>query len=500
MQKRFASIWFPHLATDWYAAKQPQFQAVPFVLKALSRNRIVITAANSLAQNQGISTGMSLADAKAFCPSLQVVEDNPELTTQLLHRIAEWCIRFTPVAAPQPPDGIILNATGCTHLWGGEEPYRRDIGRRLTTRGYTVRIAIADTVGGAWAVARYAKEKRVVENGQQRQALLSLPVTSLRLHSETVVRLQKLGLRCVQDIIDLPHPSLRRRFGPGLLQRLHQALGEAEEFITPVYAVEPYQERLPCIEPIVSLTGIEIALQRLLEALCHRLRAEGKGLRTAVFRCYRSDGGAQGIEIGTNRSSRNEEHLFRLFSLKLSVIEPKEGIDLFLLHATKVEDQEPAQEALWQAGGGLDDTALAELVDRLAGKMGAGAVSRYLPAEHWWPERSFKKASSLAEQPTTGWKLDRPRPVQLLSMPQRIEVTAPVSDYPPMNFRYKGTLHKIVRADGPERIEQEWWIEEGEHRDYYCVEDEEGKRYWLFRLGHYTVQRTEQWFLHGFFA
>lgn len=500
MQKRFASIWFPHLATDWYAAKQPQLQAVPFALKALLRNRVVITAANPLAQDQGIGKGMTLADAKALCPSLEVLEDKTELTTQLLHRIAEWCIRFTPVASPQPPDGIILDATGCTHLWSGEESYRRDIGSRLTARGYTVRIAIADTVGCAWAVARYAKEKRVVENGGQRKTLLSLPVTSLRLDDEVVVRLQKLGLRCVQDIVDLPPSSLRRRFGPALLQRLRQALGEEEEFITPVYAVEPYQERLPCIEPIVSLTGIEIALHRLLQALCCRFRTEGKGLRTAVFRCYRTDGGTQGIEIGTARPSYNEEHLFHLFSLKLSILEPKEGIELFLLQATKIEDYEPVQEALWQANGGLDDVALAELIDRLAGKVGAEAVSRYLPAEHWWPERSFQKASSLAEQPTAEWKLDRPRPVQLLWPPQRIDVTAPVPDYPPMNFRYNGTLHKIVKADGPERIEQEWWIAEGEHRDYYCVEDEEGKRYWLFRQGHYTAQRTEQWFLHGFFA
>lgn len=500
MQKRFLSIWFPHLATDWHTAKSPHLQNVPFVLKAPSRNREVVTAANPLAQAQGICSGMAVADAKALCSSLQVLEDKADLTTQLLNRMAEWCIRFTPVAAPQSPNGIVLDASGCTHLWGGEEPYRRDIGRRLAARGYMLRIAVADTVGCAWAVARYAKDKRVIESGGQRQALLSLPVAALRLDNETVMRLQKLGLQRIQDIVELPSSSLRRRFGPGLLQRLRQALGEEKEFITPVYPVEPYQERLPCVDPIVSLTGIEIALHRLIQTLCHRLRTEGKGLRAAVFRCYRTDGGAQGIEIGTARPSHNEEHLFRLFSLKLSVIEPKEGFELFLLHATKVEDHEPQQESLWQAAAGLNDAALAELIDRLTGKVGADAVSRYLPAEHYWPERSFKKATSLTEQPTTEWKGDRPRPVQLLATPQQIEVTAPFPDYPPMNFRYNGALHKIVKADGPERIEREWWIDEGEHRDYYCVEDEKGQRYWVFRSGHYTTGTQHQWYLHGFFA
>ncbi|HKG69574.1 MAG TPA: hypothetical protein VKA92_11945, partial [Segetibacter sp.] len=136
--------------------------------------------------------------------------------------------------------------------------------------------------------------------------------------------------------------------------------------------------------------------------------------------------------------------------------------------------------------------------DRLAGKVGSNAIRRYLPDEHYWPERSIKTASSIQEQKTTEWRLDRPRPIQLLTTPEYIEVTAPVPDYPPMNFRYKGKLHKIKKADGPERIEQEWWIQDGQHRDYYAVEDEEGYRYWLFRLGHYD--EDYQWFIHGFFA
>jgi len=89
--------------------------------------------------------------------------------------------------------------------------------------------------------------------------------------------------------------------------------------------------------------------------------------------------------------------------------------------------------------------------------------------------------------------------VQLLSKPEPIEVAAPIPDYPPMHFQYKGKLHKIRKADGPERIEREWWLDGGEHRDYYYVEDEDGQRYWLFRSGHYAVQQS-QWFIHGFFA
>ena len=270
-------------------------------------------------------------------------------------------------------------------------------------------------------------------------------------------------------------------------------------FILPIQTIELYCERLTCLDPIVTRTGIEIALQQLLETLCKRLQQEQKGLRTACFKCYRVDGKTIPVEIGTNRATFNTTHLFKLFELKLSGIEPALGIELFTLDATKVEDVSTMQGQLWQKTGGLNDTGLAELLDRFTGKFGAKHIQRYLPDEHYWPERSFKSAQNLFEENAAGWEVERPRPLQLLQSPAPIEVTAPIPDYPPMMFRYKGTLHKVMKADGPERIEQEWWLQQGQHRDYYYVEDENGCRYWIFRLGHYTDE-SYQWFLHGFFA
>jgi protein ImuB len=219
--------------------------------------------------------------------------------------------------------------------------------------------------------------------------------------------------------------------------------------------------------------------------LCKRLQQEEKGLRAACFKAYRVDGKIEQLSIATNRPSSNASHLFKLFEIKLPTIEPDLGIELFVLEAAKVEEHIPSQNDLWKATADLEDIGLAELLDRLEGKIGSSCIKRFLPDEHYWPERSIKATSSIEEKATAEWKLDRPRPIQLLSTPEHIDVTAPVPDYPPMNFRYKGKLHKILKADGPERIEQEWWIEEGQHRDYYIVEDEEGCRFWLFRLGHY---------------
>jgi protein ImuB len=498
MEKRFVSIFFRHLTTDWFALRQPHLKKLPFVLRTSSHGRMVITAANAVANQKDIHKGMVLADARAIVPALEVQDDKPDLIIKLLTRLAEWCIRFTPVVGIDPPDGLLLDVSGCSHLWNGDLPYVAEIVKKLNSRGYDVRVAMADTVGVAWAVARFGKEQ-VVAGNMHIEALMSLPPEALRLEPEVIARLHKLGLHHIRQFIRMPRASLRRRFGQHFILQLDKAIGQAMEIIEPIQPIEPYQERLPCMEPIVTATGIEIALQQLLETLCLRLQQEQKGLRTSILKAYRVDGKIEQVDIVTSRPSHSVKHLFKLFELKISSIEPDMGIELFVLEAPKVEDHFPLQEKMWEGSVGLDDIRLSELVDRIASKVGMKAIHRYVPDEHYWPERSFKYASSLQEKLTTSWRTDKLRPLQLLRTPERIDVTAPIPDYPPLLFRYKGKIHRITTADGPERIEQEWWLQQGQHRDYYRVEDEEGNRYWLFRLGHYH-DTIYQWFLHGFFA
>jgi protein ImuB len=500
MNKRFVSLYFPHLKTDWLAIRKPELRNTPLVLAAKDHNRAVITAASPAAEKEGLCEGMVVADARALLPELLVLEDRPNREARLLRGLGEWCIRWTPVTGVDGPDGLILDVSGCAHLWGGEEPYLKEILRRIRAIGYHVRGALADTMLAAWAVARYGKGYPIIAAGAQSEALGPLPCQALRLDAAAAERLQQLGLAKIDKFISMPRGALRRRFGPHLLHRLDEALGTAEESLEPICPVAPFAERLPCLEPIQTRTGIEIALQRLLNQLCGRLQQEGKGLRTAIFKGYRVDGKMETVEISTTRATHQPNHLFALFDIKLSTIEPALGIELFLLEAPKVEEASPAQTTLWSPSAGLEDNGLAALLDRLVGKFGAGVIHRYLPEERHWPERSFREATDLRETPATAWSTLRPRPVRLLPQPEPIQVTAPIPDYPPMLFRYKGVLHKTVRADGPERIEREWWIDQGPHRDYYTVEDEAGGRYWLFRSGHYRDDNSPHWFIHGFFA
>ena len=499
MAKRYMAIWFRHLVTDRMMMRRPELREVPFIFTAPERNRIVVTATNFLAETEGVYSTMAAADAKALCTGLQVFDAVTGTEAKLLRRLGLWCIRYTPLVAVDLPDGLLLDISGCDHLWGGERGYLKEIVLKLRALGYDARAAISDTMGAARAVARFGKVTPIIAPGKQGEALLGLPPSALQLEPLILERLQKLGLRTIGSFISMPRRELRRRFGEILLLRLGQALGVEDEVLVPLIPPVPFVERLPCLEPICTAVGIDIAIQKLLEALCLRMQSEGKGLRKAILKCYRVDGKLVSVGISTTRGSYSVSHLCKLFELQVSKIEPALGIELFVLEAPKVEDVDTVQEKLWAGRPGLEDTALSELLDRIATKVGPERIRRYLPSENYWPERSLRLATSLQETPSTSWRTDRPRPVRLLPRPESIEVMSLLPDYPPKVFTYNGRRHVVAKSDGPERIEREWWQDTGkQHRDYYAVEDTDGQRYWVFRSGHFNEK--PEWFLHGYFA
>lgn len=499
MKNRFVSIWLPYLLTDYFSLKNAGLRTVSFVVTKPVKGRVIIVAVNKVAEGKGIYPGMVLADARTIDPALQMKDEKEGMEYKILRRLAEWCIRFSPVAAVDSPGGVLIDASGCTQLWGTDEKYVTDITHRIQAHGFFAKVAIADTIGAAWSIARFSNT-RVVESNKHIHAICSLPPECLRIESETTERLHKLGLHEVNDLLSIPPSALRRRFGPALLQRINQAVGIGEEYLQPVFPPQPFVDRLPCPEPIVTRPGIEIALEQLLATVCQQLIAEGRGARELFFKCLRVDNKMLAISIATHAPSVNARHLFKLFSIKLDTLEPGLGIELFILEASKTDEHKPKQEKLWNQAAGFNDHRIAELIDRIAGRIGDASVSRYLPAEHYWPEHALKRSGSLNQIPESRWRTDKMRPVRLLKKPEPIEVTAPIPDYPPMMFRYRQQLHKVMRADGPERIEQEWWRQDGQHRDYYAVQDENGNRYWLFRSGHYDAEKTYSWFIHGFFA
>jgi protein ImuB len=349
MPKRFASIWFRHLLTDWKAIRQPGLKGKAYVFAEPDHGRMLITALTDEAGKYGVVEGMTVADARIIAPDLQVFDGKSGRNLKLLTGLAEWFLRYTPLVQLDPPDGLLLDVTGCTHLKGGEKAYLQEIVSRLKTIGYDVRPAIADTIGTAWGVARCASSGLIVAEGAHRRALMPLPPSALRLPFDQLLKLRNLGLHQISSFIYMPDSVLRRRFGKNMVLRLHQALGQEVEYLFPLKEPIPYSERLECLEAIKTRTVIEIALNDLLERLCKRLYGEGLGLRAAMLTWYRVDGKNGNISIGTNHASNRVQHLFKLFFIKLDNVAPGLGIELFTLDALKTEPVSDKQSELWSA-------------------------------------------------------------------------------------------------------------------------------------------------------
>jgi protein ImuB len=425
---------------------------------------------------------------------------------------------------------------------------------RLDRRGVASRIVIADTLGAAWAMARFAEVCEsviILAPGELRAALASLPVEALRLDPITAQGLRRVGLKRVGDLCAMPRDALARRFGETVARLLDQALDEIPEPLSPLGEVPSRRVRLSFVEPITEPADLMLATERLTADLVLRLAREGTGACRLDLGFHRVDGRVERISLGTARPSRDPRHIAMLFKEKLDTIDPGLGIEDMILAAYAVEPLPAEQIGLPGhtagphpfspplAGEGMGG-GIAPLLDRLGNRLGLDALSRLEPRESHIPERALVRAQphltlprlhrgplplppkgrrgpktpSLplgAERAGVRWGISDkpPRPIRLLEPPEPIDAFWLLPDDPPFRFTWRRRRHRVTQADGPERIADEWWRPEGSGadpreggdaiRDYYRVEDEEGRRFWLFRAGLHGGDREPRWFVHGIF-
>ena len=471
-----------------------------------------IAAVDPRAQALGIAPGWSLTDAQAAFPDLDAQPADREGDLAALHRLAEWATRFSPLVAPDPIDGLMLDITGCAHLWGSEEKLLSDALRRLRHHGFDVCGAIAGSIGAAWAAARFGIAP-IIPQGAVSGALAGLPVQALRLDAATVDGLNRLGLRRIGDLYPLKRAGLAQRFGTGLITRLDQALGCAGETLSPLAPPPDHKVSLGFAEPIAAPESIRRAAELLVDRLARELAEHQRGVRALKLTAYRLDNAVSTVAIGTARASAEARHLFHLLAEKLEQIDPGPGIEFISLAAERTEIVSPLQSGMIDTSQGFNgETAvsaadLAPLMDRLANRLGADRLARPTPEESHMPERAIRMVQPLAETKKKSWPNLPQRPTRLLPNPEPIDVTAPIPDDPPIMFRWRRIMHRVTWAEGPERIAPEWWRptsndanESRETRDYYRVQDEAGGRYWVYRAGLYEQGKTPRWFLHGVFA
>jgi len=440
--RRHLFLWLRRLATDRLRASAPGEPAEPLVVTLAVKSALRIVAMNDAAQHLGLRPGMPLADARAMYPALAVVESDETADRRLLDAVADWCDRYTPLIGVSAPDGLVLDITGCAHLFGGEAALCRDMLARLTAQGLAARIAVADTVGGAFAVARFGAtapsspsplvgegrgggsggygnevphfptptpdpspqggggqksreaiyECAVVTPGEMRRALAPLPVAALRLAPETVEALVELGLKRIADLIDLPRAPLAARFSEALVRRLDQALGREDEPITPRLPVPSYvaEQRFP--DPIGLERDVLATIARLAAQLGTAMERRQDGARLLQVALFRADNKVYRIEVGTGAPVRDAARIVRLFVDRLAMIgdacDPGFGFDMVRLAAVVVERSEPVQSGLMQGGFGCpdDEAEFSHLIDRLGARFGLRRVSRLVEQDTHIPE------------------------------------------------------------------------------------------------------------------
>ena len=500
-------------------------QRAPLVTSIRNGSRIEIAAACPVAQTLGLRSGMAVTQARAQIRGLDIRPADPVGDLTALRRLAILSARrWSPLTTLSGADGLFLDITGTAHLFGGEERMAHRIVRLLARAGFTAHIAIADTAGAAWALVRHADARvTICRRNEQASALASLPASALRIDAAAVELLKRLGVDDIGQLMAMPRGPLVRRFGAARVLRLDQALGDIAEPLDPVIPPEAVVACQRFAEPIATAEAIEHWLGALVPDLTTALEAEGLGVQALECIADRVDGVPQRIRIGLARPSRDPAHLLRLLKRRIEDVEPGYGIDAIALHVRRAAPlgPEPVVER-------LDEEAapdIATLVDTLATRIGLRRMWRMRAVESDVPERAAAPMAVL-DPPERGgarpkiddvgqldrspalhpWHPEWPKPARLLRRPERLDhVIAEMPDHAPRRFTWRGQTHQVTCADGPERIHGEWWkrtAEADQVRDYFRVEDETGRRYWLFRRGDGEQGATGDlsWYLHGVFG
>ena len=488
----------PALAIERWAKSTDCAPDAPVVLTVEGTHGPVIHAVTRAAAERGARAGARLTDARALDPSLVAVAADPEGDSALVKRLARWAGRWSPLVEVDG-DGLRLDVSGVAHLFGGEHALVHDIEGRFAALGLTARVAIAPAAAAAWALAHHAPG--ICDDPEAK--LAPLHVSALRLDADTARTLERLGLKTIGALLAVPRLALARRFrgAEDVVDALDRALGRKAEPLTAAPADPPPRALVRLEEPATHAEVAGQALERLIPDLVRQLQERHLGARRLSLTGYRVDGSTAIASVATTIPSREPKHLQRLLADKAAALDPEFGVDAFALTADWTEDLSAAQDSLVEEPTG--ERELARLVDRLTVKLGPGRVRRPQPRESHLPECASGWVAALSKAEAIELPPVR-RPHRLLDRPEAIDVIYATPEGMPRRFVWRRAVHDIARAEGPERIAPEWWRQPSASRlrDYYRVEDSNGRRYWIYREGVIGDGRggAPGWFIHGLFG
>ena len=518
LQRRILSIWLARLSADRWRLSSGLIRgegadALPTALITETAHGPRIDTANDAGLAAGARRGMMLADARTLCPQIQVVHSDHAGDLAALEKLALWAQRWGPWSAMDAPDGLLVDVTGAAHLFGGEMRLLADAQLLFNRRGLTARLAIAPTAGAAWALSHYGPERAVLSHSDDMaQRLARLPVAALRLDDDVMTVLRRLGLKRIADLTGIEgdgqgRDAIMRRFrnrrspGANPLVRMDQLLGKVPEPLLPIIPQHMPLVQRRLVEPIRHRDLLDQVVRDLSDDMARELEGQGKGARRLELGLWRVDGEVLVRALEMAAATRDAHHICRLFAAKLDDVDAGFGIESVRLRASWAEPLALAQGDI-EAAAESHGTSLAACVDRLTVRLGPKAVTRPVPYASHIPERAQRWQAPLAPEPASQGELAfHHRPLKLLDRPEPITVLYATPDGYPRSFRWRGQVHEVARVEGPERIAPEWWRERSSVRlrDYYRIEDEVGRRYWIYRHGLIGDGRggMPEWYLQG---
>lgn len=452
----------------------------------------------------GIRPGMLLAQAQAITSVLSVVDENSKRDRSSLQQLAVWAQRFSPLVGLEEspePSSLLIDVTGCSDCFGGEEKLLEQAKTSLNHLGWQARIALADTVGTAWALSHYGPSEsqfiRVMPSENQAH-LRSLPLAALRLTADALDRLKKVGIEQIGQLMALPASSLPIRFGADVLLRLDQALGRVPEPLITYCPLPKIVFRHVLEYSAESVQALKQVTAMLVQRIAIELRQSCRGVRKLSCQLISVESSSFGIEVGLLRPSDDADHLLGMLCTKLENIKLISPVSEVLIEVTSDEAMIDEQMNLFENESSLRDREWLLLTEALCHRFGRNNVVIPKLIADPLPELAYRISPAANEGTTQNEEVDekplRHRPIRLWPTPISLEALTLTPPGIPKLLRSRSANWKVTKAYGPERLESGWWRGKDTARDYYMVETENGSRLWVFRSlmdGH--------WFWHGCF-
>ncbi len=516
--RRYLALFLPFLPTDRLRRSRRGSGApddeTPFAFVEKRNNAQKLYALNPAALREGLAPGLPLADARARLPRLVTAEADRTADAEILALLVARCERYTPLVALDEPHGMILDVAGCAHLFGGEAGLHARILQDMEALGFSARAALAGTPDCARALSRFSAGG-IFPPEEEQAAVARLPLAALETEEEVLLALRRAGLKTLGDVAARPTKIFAARFGADFPHKIERLFGREDLRITPLRPPPDCMVERHFAEPLTQRESIESVLHDLMLETARLLERRGEGGRLFEASFFRADGFVRRLSVETLRPTRDAKILSLLFREKLDALvdplDPGFGFDALRLAVPRAEKFATEQMDFAGATAREAEQELSELLDRLTTRFGRERVLHFVRLDTYAPERESPAVPaacvSAAVWPAPAADEPPARPLTLFDPPQPVEVLALAPDGPPARFRWRRQAHDVLRAEGPERIAPDWTrldpvdLEpQTPTRDYYRVEDSEGRRFWLFRRGLYENGDEPRWFLHGLFA